>query len=89
VKFVEGDALKPETYVDHLRECDSVIHTVGSMFEGVSYHGFFDKAKEWLTTGKYNPMDAFFRYRKESDKDYEKNEQNLEETNRDSTKLVA
>jgi nucleoside-diphosphate-sugar epimerase len=66
VKFVQGDALNPDTFRDELKDCDGVIHTVGSMFEGVSYSHFFEKAKDWLTTGKYNPMEALFRYRKES-----------------------
>jgi len=87
VKFVEGDALKPETFVDEMRECDGVIHTVGSMIEGVSYHNFLDKAKDWLTSGKYNPMEALFRFRKENYKDYD--EESLEAKNKDSTITVA
>lgn len=49
-----------------MRECEGVIHTVGSMIEGVSYANFLDKAKDLLTSGKYNPMEALFKYRKES-----------------------
>lgn len=87
VKFISGDALKPDTYVDEMRECDGVIHSVGSMIEGINYSSFIDKFKHLLTSGKYNPMEALFKFRKESDKSFD--EESLEALNRDSTKEVA
>jgi hypothetical protein len=70
-----------------MKDCDAVIHTVGSMLEGVSYSNFLEKAKDWLTTGKYNPMEALFRFRKENNKEYD--EESLEAKNKDSTRIVA
>lgn len=40
VRFYSGDCLKPQTYPDDLKNCDAVIHTVGTLLEGVDYKGF-------------------------------------------------
>src|SRR5258708_1478365 len=37
VKFISADALKPDTYPNDLKTADSIIHTVGSLIEGVNY----------------------------------------------------
>lgn len=40
VKFVQADALKTETYPEEFKECDSVIHTIGKLLDGVNYQEF-------------------------------------------------
>ncbi|RKP37944.1 hypothetical protein BJ085DRAFT_16734 [Dimargaris cristalligena] len=33
VEWIQGDALHPETYASALRDCDAVVHTVGTLLE--------------------------------------------------------
>ena len=39
VEFYQGDCLKPETFPSDLQDYKAVIHTVGTLLEGVDYKG--------------------------------------------------
>eukprot|EP00053_Salpingoeca_punica_P013668 m.123641 g.123641 ORF g.123641 m.123641 type:complete len:327 (-) comp16259_c0_seq4:1343-2323(-) len=37
VEWIKGDALKPETYKEHLARCQAVVHSVGTLMENNTY----------------------------------------------------
>ena len=39
MEFYQGDCLKPETFPSDLQDYKAVIHTVGTLLEGVDYKG--------------------------------------------------
>jgi hypothetical protein len=59
---------------------------VGSLIEGVNYQDFLRNGFSAISSGRVNPMEALFNYKKTTQKDYE---ESLEAKNRDACKFVA
>jgi hypothetical protein len=54
-----------------MKDCDSVIHTIGSLIEGTNYKDFLRNGISSVISGKFNPMDALMNFTKTTTKDYE------------------
>ena len=72
--------MKPETYTDELAKCDSVIHTVGALLEGVDYKS--------ILNGSTNPLHLLSRLT-DSKKNSVPYEESLQAKNRDACKMLA
>ena len=86
VKFHQGDCLKAETYPEEMNDCEAIIHTVGTLIEGVDYKSLLNGGIDSILKKKVNPMEIF---QKLSSSIQPKYDESHEAINRDSCKLIA
>ena len=84
IKFIQGDCLKTDSYpMEEIASCDAVIHTVGTLIEGINYKSILKDGISGLPTdgitGTINKI-------KDPKVPYE---ESYEAINRDACKLLA
>ncbi len=84
--FHQGDCLKPDTYPKDLIEYDAIIHTVGTLLEGVDYKSILAGGIESVIRGKVNPLTVLSQIANNSKPKYDESHEAI---NRDACKMIA